>query len=495
MFIIVLSKMMGFLKEISLSYIYGAGKISDIYIISTTIPVVIFSLVMMGISTGYIPLYMEIKEKKGKKDSIFFTNNLINIVIVISLILTIVCLIFNKELVRIFASGFEGETLELTLKFTKFSLFSMLFIGINAILVGYLQVNENYKIPAISGIFFNGLGILVIIFSSHTKLVYLIVGSVLILMLQTIYLYIFSKKNGYFYKMIYDLNDKNIKKIIKLSTPLILGVSVNQINILVDRSLASRIEVGGISALAYSSKINLLVIALFVEATCIVAFPKYSKLVAQEKYIELKKELRENFKIISIFLIPSSVGLMFFSQEIINFLFKRGSFTQEAVSITAGALFFYSIGILGVGYRDVLAKLFYALKDTKSPMMNATIAVICNIMLNIIFSYKMGINGLALATSFSSIFCAILLARSLEKKIGNLGLRGIFYTLIKILFSSIIMGVMSKILYYYLVKIINHELSIVLTVIFAIGVYIGMILLFNIIDLKKIKKLQKKINI
>src|SRR5699024_7052305 len=134
----------GLFRDIFLSYLYGASNISDAYLVSLTIPTVIFSFVGIGISAGYIPIFSEIEKCEGKKESINYTNNLINILLVLSAIIIIICVIFADKIVFAFASGFDDATLNLATNFTRISLFSLFFLSLLYVFNGFLQIRGNY---------------------------------------------------------------------------------------------------------------------------------------------------------------------------------------------------------------------------------------------------------------------------------------------------------------------------------------------------------------
>ena len=147
--------MFGFGRELILSYFYGASNISDAYLISLTIPTVIFAFIGTGIATGYIPMYSQIEQEYGEKEGERYTNNLVNISITICTVVIIFGLLFTKPLVKIFASGFQGETLALAIRFTRISLLGIYFMGLVYIFKGFLQLKGNYVIPASIGFPFN----------------------------------------------------------------------------------------------------------------------------------------------------------------------------------------------------------------------------------------------------------------------------------------------------------------------------------------------------
>ncbi len=488
MIITILSKFIGFAREITLSYFYGASNISDAYLISITIPAVIFSLVGAGMATSYIPLYSSIMEEKGETSADRFTNNIINFLLLISTFIVIGALIFTTPIVKLFASGFEGETLNLAVTFTRISIFGVYFTGLGYIFKSYLEINKNFIVPALVGFPFNFFIITSIALSSKYNIYFLLLGMVIAIASQLFLMLPFVLKKGYKYFFLLDKNDEYLRKMIYLSLPVIIGVSVNQINVLVDRTIASQIAVGGISALNYAHRLNGFVQGIFVSSISTVLYPTISKMAVENNMTGLKKTVSKAISSINLLILPATVGAMIFAEPVVRLLYGRGAFDAKAISMTSYALFFYSIGMVGFGLREVLSREFYSMQDTKTPMINAAIAMVLNIILNIILSKFLGIGGLALATSISAIFCTMLLFISLRKKIGPLGMKNITITFIKIACASLVMGMLAKLSYNSLLSFINGNLSLLL----SIG--IGAVIYFIIIYFMKIEEVDTIVN-
>lgn len=478
MIITMISKMFGFARDVTLSYFYGASNISDAYLIALTIPGVIFSFIGTGISTGYIPMYSNIEQEYGEEEGNKYTNNLVNILMIICTVIIFFGLLFTNQIVKIFALGFEGETLTLAVQFTKISLLGIYFTGLMYVFNGFLQIKGNYVVPALIGFPLNFFVILSIFLSSKTNILVLSIGSVIATASQIVLILPFIHKKGYKYKPILDIKDRHIKNMIYITLPVIIGVSVNQINVLVDRTLASSIAVGGISALNYANRLNGFVQGIFVISISTVMYPMISKMAAENNINGLKKSVSEAVNAISLLVTPATVGAMIFAEPVVRLLFGRGAFDPQAILMTSNALFFYSIGMIGFGLREVLSRAFYSLQDTKTPMINAAIAMIMNIILNILFSRLMGIGGLALATSISAIFCTGLLFISLRKKIGSFGMRDMTISFIKILCASFLMGIIAKLAYNILLKHTSANLSLIATI--AIGTVVYLIIICSI---------------
>lgn len=480
MILTIISQIFGFGRDLTLAYFYGTSNISDVYLISLTIVGVLFGFIGKGISTSYIPLYSEIEDNQGFKDGIKFTNNLINLLLVFCTIVVLLGLILTESIVKLFALGFDSEALSLATIFTRISLISIYSAVLIRIFTGYLRIKNSFFIPALIGIPMNLMVVLSIIVSYGTDVRVLAFGYVTATFFQLLVLIFYAFRKGYSYKPTINIKDKNIKRMIIIAIPVIIGASVNQINTVVDRTIASQVSVGGISALNYANTLNGFVLAVFVTSISTVMYPLISKMSAKKNIKGLKDILSQVIIGVTLLVVPATIGSMILSEPIVEILFGRGAFDSEAISMTAYALFFYSIGLIGFALREVISQVFYSLQDSKTPMINAAIAMIMNIILNIILSRFLGIGGLALATSISAIFCTLLLMISLRRKIGPFGMKNIFGSLIKIIIASILMGVGVKIVFSIILTNVSFNISLIVSIAFGIVLYIAMIYLMKI---------------
>ncbi|WP_062108631.1 murein biosynthesis integral membrane protein MurJ [Bacillus niameyensis] len=480
MLITIFVKISGFAREILLSFYYGASEISDAYFISITISGTVFSFIGVAISTSFIPMYSNISSQKNNTLADRFTSNVLNLILLLCLILVIIAVSFTDPLVRLFASGFKGETFELAVLFTRVAVLGIFFSGIMFLFNSYLQIKNNFVIPALMAIPQNIIIVLSIILSSKSNVIYLAIGTTLAVVIQVFLTIPFVKRRNFRYNFILDFRDGNIKKMIFLSLPIILGVSINEINVLVDRTIASQVAIGGVSALNYANRLILFIQGIFVMSIVTVMYPMISKMSSEGNLEGLKKSVSESINSVNLLVVPITVGFLMFSNQIISILFGRGAFNEEAIVLTSSALFFYSIGIVGIGLREVLSRVFYSLQDTKTPMINAAISLFINIILNLILSKYLGIGGLALATSVSAIIGVLLLFRSLKIKVVDIRLKGIGTTFIKVVIASVIMGIISKSIYANL--LINHGLTVSLfsSVLVAIITYFVLIYFMKI---------------
>lgn len=482
MLISLISKLLGFVREIVLSYYFGASSVSDAYIISMTVPTVIFGFIGIGIVTAFIPMLSRIISESGEDEGSKYTSNLTNIIMIIVTVMLIAGIVFAEPLVKIFAQGFSDEVLALTINFTKISLVGMYFTALCSIYSGYLQIKSNYIVPALIGFPLSVVSIISILIAANGNYTILAIGTVVAAFAQFLLIAIYVRKEKFKYSFSINFKDPRIIKTLYISIPVIIGASINQINILVDRTIASSITIGGISALNYADKINSFIHGLFTLTVITVIYPIISSFASNQNYEGIKKVLRESTNIINLLIIPMSLGVMIFSTEITKSLFGRGAFDKNAVILTSSALFFYAIGLFAIALREIIARCFYAMQDTKTPMINASIGLILNIVLNIVLSRYMGIGGLALATSIAAIFTSILLFTSLRRKIGSLGLKELFFTFLKIMFASLFMGLLAKLSFMYVSGFSSLIISLLIAIFTGLVSYIIAIYFMKIED-------------
>lgn len=481
MVVTVVSKLLGFSRELVLASSYGTTTYSDAYLISISIPVTLFAIIGRGISTTFIPIYYELSKNERDK----FVNNIINIVLILTSVMSIIGILFSEQIINIFAMGFTGEKLETTIYFTRVTLVGIIFIGLSSIMTSLLHIYNKFSLSGLSGVPFNLIIIIFIILSSKFNPLILPYGSLLALSSQFVFLLYIASKNGYRYKMYIDLKAKYVKKMIRLIGPVCIGVGVNQLNIMIDRSISSTLGDGTIAALNYANRLNGFVMGLFIASISSVVYPILSKLSSENNKQKFNNIITKSINIIILLVIPISIGAIVLAEPIVSVLFKRGLFDEKATRLTAIALVFYSIGMIGVGLRDVLGKVFYSIKDTKIPMKNGIIAMVINIVLNLILSKFMGHAGIAFATSLSSILCILLLFKNLKQKIGNFGQDKIIKTTIKSVISGILMGIISLVSYNIIIKFLGKGfVGDFISLFGAIGigfiVYISLILILGV---------------
>ena len=225
---------------------------------------------------------------------------------------------------------------------------------------------------------------------------------------------------GYKYERRLDFKDIYLKEAFITLMPIIIGLSVNRVNILVDKTIASTLSVGSISWLNYADDIIQLILGIFITAIVTVFFPIISQEYNRKDIESLKKVMNRGISSILKIVIPAMVILIILSKPIVKLLFERGEFGSKATYMTSQVLVYYALGLGSMALVLILTKIHYAMDDAITPMKYAVIGVIANLSLNIILSKHMGTRGIALATSISTTLTTILLTKDLNNKIETM---------------------------------------------------------------------------
>lgn len=496
----IIAKILGFGRELVLASSYGASMYSDAYLTAMNIPVVLFTIIGTTLGTVLIPMYFEINSELGESKALNFTNNVFNMVIAICIVLAILGFIFTEQLVKVFAIGFEGQTLKVAIDFTRITIIGIVFTGLSYVMTAYLQIKNNFTVPGLISVPKNIIIITSIVLSVKYNPYIMIWGTLIGISTEFLFQLPFAIKSGYKYQPYINIKDKYIKKMSWLIGPVLIGVAVNQINTMVDRTLASTLVEGSISALNYANKLNGFVMAMFITSVAAVIYPMLSKLSSEDNKEKFTSSVVQSINSVILLVIPISVGAIVLATPIVKLLFQRGEFDARATSMTSIALIMYSIGMLAFGLMDILGKVFYALQDTKTPMINGAMAMVMNIVLNIILVRYLKLAGLALATSIAAIICIFLLFGSLKKKMGYFGQDKIIKTTSKSIISALVMGVVTYFAYDMVsnllgVGFVKEAISLVVSVGIGAITYGILVILLKVDEVNNIiSMINKKLN-
>lgn len=409
------SKLLGFIREMVMAGFFGTSYITDAYVMAQSIPTVIFSGVFGAVAVAYMPIFSKEIEQRGRQAGNQFTSQVINVLVVASIISVFVGFVFSHPIVKIFASGFNGETAELTAYFLKVTFAYVLFTSVAGILESFLQYKNVFLPQIFAGYIQNIVVIATFAVSFYFSFYLLVYGLFIAYIIRLALILILAKNAGFKYSV--ELSwSKTIKKIVTMSLPIFIGSSVGQINLFVDKTLASRLEVGSVAALNYANLIISLITGLTVTILTTVIYPKMAQASATNNKDRLNDILGTGINLILMITIPFTLGTIAFNDEIIHLIYERGAFDSRAASLTSSALLFFALGMVFVSINTLIVQTYYLKYDTKTPLGIGIGAVSINIVLNLILVNPMHHNGLALATSISYTFNTVLLYLSMHKK-------------------------------------------------------------------------------
>lgn len=483
------SKVLGFFREALIAYRYGSGAGTDTFFIALSAIALFSGIISQTINTTLIPVLSDVEVHEGKAGKKEHFNNFLNTLILVAIFLTGLAFLLAPAIMSIIAKGFEGAQFDQAISMMRIGLPILIISTIVGSFIGYLQTEERFTEAALTAIPFNFVYILFLLFiANRFSIVALMVTSIVAEAARLLVIVPNLKKLEYRYEWIVDLKDKYMKQVAYLVPPVLLSVGISDVNNMVDRSMASSLMEGSVSSLKYASTLNAIVYGVFVSAIITVVFPMLAKEANAKNYTRLKKIMQTSMNIILLIMIPATIGMIILSEPAVKFAYQRGEFGDQAAWMTQTALIAYSIGLVGIGAKALLTRIFYALQDTKTPMINGLYALISNVILNLIFVRFLDHNGLALATSLTTTITAMMLLYELRKKVGPLGLSAMIQSSIKILVSSIMMGLVVYVLYNYSIKALVPtrlvELVLVLLIVgVGLVVYLGFLYVFKVEEL------------
>lgn len=491
MIITILSKVFGLLREKALAYFFGVGMVADIFLIAFQLPMTFTNVISGAVANGYIPMYDKIKEREDKRNADAFTANLSNIILIVFTIVTILSIIFARPLVKLMAEGFSGEKLELAIFVSRVAMLSIAVTAVSSIYKAYLQIYEKFIISVLHSIIMNIIIIISMGLAYKMGINYLAIGILVAFVFQYAIFILPIKRLGYKHSLKIDFND-DMKMMFVSILPILISTSAIEINFMISRSIASGAYTGGISILNYAYKLQSFVTGIVVTSIITATYPKLANFGSKKDYSNLKSALSEGLSNMLLLVVPAAFGLYIFSFPIVNLLFVGGEFSVDDAKITATVLSFFAFGVIGIGVREIISRVFYSLGDNKTPVINSVVIVGINIVLAFLLSKIMGIRGIALATSISFIVGAITLYFSSIKLIGNVFDKKLLTNIIKITVSSALMALVSKIVYDILTNSFGINLSLLISIIVAGIIYLLLLIIFRVDEIKEIFRLLLK---
>jgi putative peptidoglycan lipid II flippase len=425
-----LSRVLGVVRDMLKAYLFGTGLAADAFTVAFRIPNMLRAFLAEGtLSAAFVPVFNDYLAKGRRKESWELARNAAGILSIVLLVVTLAGVLLAPVLVKVMAAGYTKVPgkIELTVSLTRMLFPYIFFVGLTALFAGILNSHRHFTMPAlapamlnISMVAFMGLLCVRLAGGPEVQIYGLAAGALVGGALQLVIQLPVLRKKGMPTSLGFNFRHPAIGRIFKLMLPGVVGLGVLEINAFVDTYLAALLRPGSVAALEYGNRLMLLPMGMFGVALGTAALPTMSSLAVREEIEKLKDTLDTALRMIVFVMAPATVGLIVLREPVIRLLFQRGEFTaQESLAMTASALMFYSVGLVAYGSAKSLVAAFYSMKDTKTPVRCSAVAMVSNIILNLILMRYLELGGLALATALSSMINVALLTRFLRKKIGG----------------------------------------------------------------------------
>ena len=458
MFAILLGQITGLVRGIIVARAFGASPELDAFFAANRVSETLFLLVAGGaLGSAFIPTFTGLLAKNKNDSAWRLASAIANAVTLTLSLLAILVAVFAPQVVRYaLAPGLSNDPqlFMLTISLLRIQLISTVLFGLGGLFVGILNAHQIFLIPALTpalyqlGIIF-GAVVLTPSMGIYGLAWGVVIGAALYLLVQIPSL---AKQIIGNWSLITDhfslgLHDANVRQVILLMGPRLIGVAIVQLNFWVNTWLASQMASGSVTGLYYGFSLMLMAQAVIAQSVAIAAMPTFSAQHALGQTDEMRGSLAASLRGVILLALPASIGLMLLREPLITLLYQRGQFDELDTLIVSWALLWYAAGIVGHSIMEILTRAFYAQHDTKTPVIIGTVAMGLNVLFSITFAKVfesigwMPHGGLALANSFATALEATALFIVMRKRLNGIEgshiLRGVMPSMLAALAMSI----------------------------------------------------------
>ena len=417
----MISRILGFVRDMLFARIFGADSGTDAFFVAFKIPNFLRRLFAEGaFAQAFVPVLSDYKEQDGREALKQFVDRTGGTLALVLMAVSVISVLAAPILIMLFAPGFlwQGKQYDLAVQMLRITFPYLFFISSVAFAGGILNTFGRFAVPAFTPVFLN-----MCLIAAAIWLAPLMAEPVLALawgvfaagIVQLLFQFPALLRLGLMPRLRFGFRDPGVRRIIKLMLPAIFGVSVTQINLLLDTLIASFLTVGSVSWLYYSDRLVEFPLGVFGIALATVILPSLSKDHAAEDPAAFSRSLDWGLRLVVLIGLPAALGLGLLAEPMLSTLFQYDAFSGHDVAMAGRSLMAYSVGLLGFILIKILVPGFTSRKDMKTPVRFGIYAMCMNMLLNIALVFPLAHAGLALATSLGA-FCnaGLLLTRLLR---------------------------------------------------------------------------------
>ncbi len=443
----MISRLLGFVRDMVFAIVFGAGAEFDAFIIAFKFPNFMRRLFAEGaFSQAFVPVLSQYRAKHSPATLREFLNHLSGTLAIAVIVVVVVVEIIAPVVVTLFAPGFLRDPLRFAYAshMLRLTMPYLLFISITAFAAATLNTFKRFAAPAFTPILLNIVLIIVAGFWAPlaTMPIYILAVGVLIAgVLQLLFLIPFLKHLNLLPRPKWGFRNQGVVRVLKLMVPALFGVSVAQISILIDNFFASFLQGGSISWLYYSDRLTNLPLGVIGVALSTVVLPNLSQLHQNASEHDYSMTIDWTLRIVLLIGIPAALGLYILAGPLIATLFFHRSFSINDVQMTRYSLCTFAVGLPFFMLVKILASVFYSRQNIKTPVKIAAVALVANIVLDFLLIHPLLHAGLALATSLTSLLNASFLFYFLLSRKIYQPQKGWFKLLLRIIFANLVMSI------------------------------------------------------
>lgn len=440
----VLSRILGLGREIILANQFGTSSTMDAYVSAFRIPDLLFLVVIAGsFGAAFIPIFGDYVARGDKERASRLASAVLTWAGIIVVALSLVSFALARPLMFIVAPGFDAETTDLAINLMRILLLSPIFLGTGIAFKGILEAQHQFTLPALAPLVYNLAIIIGAVWFAPTYGIYavgwaVIVGAVGHLLIQTPGII----RTGLRFRPTLDRQIDGLTEVAKLLGPRIIGLAAFQINFIAINAFASTTTDERVSALNFAWQLLMLPHGVLALSISTVVFPTLAALYGQSRDEEFRTTLDRTLRPLLFLTIPAGVGLLLLREPIVRFIYESGQFSEQSTELVATPLAFFAVGLVGYALTEILTRVFYATRDTRTPVITGMLTVVANLILCAILVDSLSHVGLAIALSATTGAEAVILWVFLRHRTGGVVSQGFPLWLIRVLGATLGMGVL-----------------------------------------------------
>lgn len=476
MVVTAIAKVFGFLREWVLAQTFGAGMVSDAFVFAFNTPTTILSIFFAAFVAGFIPIFTRL-EKNSEEKANEFMSNIMNIILIISVIVTGFTFLFPEVLVRVFVNYEDVQTFQLATSFLRITMFSSFFISIIQLTTSYLNVKESFILAAGISIPMNLVLVGTMYLANRTGVnMILPYGTLIAIIAQAMIIYGYAYKKGYRHSFRINFADENLKTMLVVSIPIILSSVFAVFGTTVTQQFSGNV-VGGNSSLNYANKLIGFVQGIFITSISTITFPSIARHAANGDRKSLESSFAQAMSGMCLFVIPAAVAFFILSEPLITIVY--GSDMDMTISIFRTL----SLGVIAIGVKDIVNRIFYAYQNTKNPLYNSilyvvVLTILCFVLINV---FNVGLGGLGVALTIANFVSMFELVFQAQRLYRFRNLLPILKDVFRIIIAALIMGVIVYFGYNaFASRFTSSIINLGLTMILGVGVYLIAVVLLKV---------------
>ena len=439
---LIASRFLGWLRLSVIGARFGETPDLDAYIAAFRIPDTLFNLLVAGaLASAFIPVFTSYLAKEREEEAWQVASSVMNAIVLLLIGFSAIMWVLAPILVPILAPFPDPAQRETAIHLSRIMLLSPIFMGLSALFTGILNSYRQFLTGATAPLVYNFVIVLFAIFASPflgiDALAWGTVAGALMMWLVQVPELTFRRTR---YRLALDLRHPGVREIARLTVPRTLALGAVNLVFIVDTFLAAKLPEGSLTALTYAFQLMQLPLGVFSIAISAAAFPTLAHYASLGLQARMRDVLQTAIRWILFLTLPTIVMMIVLRRPIVNLLFQYGRFGAEAREATQEAFLFYSLGLAGHALIQILARAYYASKDTRTPLALTLISIGTNIVLSVLLSPLYGINGLALANSIATLAEALLFLVLLAPRV-RLRVVGLGTSSLKVVAASLAMGI------------------------------------------------------